>query len=304
MSISVNSQVADPGPNNPGISQTSTPVVLLLLDGWGIAPLNEANIFTAAKMPVLSNLLIDYPVVSLKTGNDDWNGRYMTIGAGRTVNSNDERVPFNLTTTLAVAGKQQLKIMDTERLAALTHYFNGQIEGRQIGEEWRVISPKSSGGLQSFHAAKQVMQELCNTLKDHKQYDFIVAAVPYIDLMAMHKDQKSVKKAAEMVDKLVADVLAVLPTNGVLLISSAGGNAEKNLNLVSGEIDRELTDNPVPFLLINPGFVGRTVVSMTSTSEDLSLLATMGSLADIAPTILYLLGLVPPETMSGKNLWS
>lgn len=303
MFIDNNAQPEDFYLNTLGAEKVFAPVVLLLLDGWGVAPLSEANVFTTAKMPVLSSLLTEYPVALLKTGVKNWNSRYLTLGAGAIINNDEEKVPLNLATILATAGKQQIKIMDTERLAALTYFFNGQIEGRQVGEDWQVISTKAGGGLRPLNAAKRVTEELCQTLKGLKQYDFIVAALPLIDLMAMSGDVNQIKKATETIDKLLANILATLPDSGVLLISAAGGNAEKNLDLVSGGIDEGLTDNPVPFLLVNRDFIGRTIGITSPTSEDLSLLAPIGSLADIAPTILHLLNLKQPKTMSGKNLW-
>lgn len=303
MLVNNNSPLEDPYPKIANTDKAFTPVVLLLFDGWGVAPLNEANVFTTAKMPVLSNLFTEYPAALLRTGVKNWNSRYLTLGAGRIVSSSEEKVPLNLTMILAAAGKQQIKIMDTERLAALTYFFNGQTEGRQSGEDWRVISARTGGGLQPLNAVKRVAAAISETLKGVKQYDFIVAALPYIDLTAASGEVSQIKKAAETIDGLLVDILAALPDSGVLLISSAGGNAEKNLDLVSGKIDNGLTDNPVPFLLINHDFIGRTIGTIGPTSEDLSLLTPFGSLADIAPTILHLLNLTPPETMSGKTLW-
>ena len=295
---------AIPLENQETKSPRPTPVVLLLLDGWGIAPAGEANAIMAAKIPTWSNLIKEYPVATLAAGNKSLNTRYLTIGAGRDISVEDEKINITLTTALAAAGLKQKKIAETERLAALTYFFNGGQESKAAGEDWQIITSAATGKNDKLSLTlKRTVGEIIKTISSNEPPDFIVAVLPYLDLVAARGEFLAVKQAAETVDKNLKKILAAIEAkNGLLIISAAAGNAEKMLNLGTELADTEITANPVPLLIIGKEFKGKTIGLADAMSNDLSLLAPAGTLADIAPTILHILGIEPPLEMSGKSL--
>lgn len=280
------------------------PVVLLLLDGWGVAPAGEANAIAAVKTPTWLNLIKEYPVATLNPGDKSLNARYLTLGAGREIAKENTEVATTLTTVLAAADLKQVKIAETERFAALTHFFNGHAENKSSGEDWKIISSEAGDHTVKLSLAlKRTVREIIKAIDCDEPADFIAAAIPYLDLAAASNDFAVVEKAVEAVDKSLKKILtAVEVKNGVLIISAAGGNAEKMRNLGTELADKDMTNNPVPLLIIGQEFKGKTIGLTDPISNDLSLLAPAGTLADLAPTILKILGLELPAEMTRKSL--
>lgn len=280
------------------------PVVLLLLDGWGVAPTGEANAIAAVKTPTWLNLIKEYPVATLNPGDKSLNARYLTLGAGQEIAKENTEVATTLTTVLAAADLKQVKIAETERFAALTHFFNGHAENKSSGEDWKIISSETGDHTVKLSLAlKRTVREIIKAIDCDEPADFIAAAIPYLDLAAASNDFAVVEKAVEAVDKSLKKILtAVEVKNGVLIISAAGGNAEKMRNLGTELADKDMTNNPVPLLIIGQEFKGKTIGLTDPISNDLSLLAPAGTLADVAPTILKILGLELPAEMTGKSL--
>jgi 2,3-bisphosphoglycerate-independent phosphoglycerate mutase len=111
---------------------------------------------------------------------------------------------------------------------------------------------------------------------------------------------KATIKAVEVVDKAVEEfVEAVRQVDGTAVVTADHGNAEELLTYettsfffttAGGKVNTEHSNNPVPVVIVNNRYTGRGVA------------LAKGSLADIAPTILAMLGLTPPTTMTGRNL--
>jgi len=289
--------------NNPVEPLSFKTVVLLLLDGWGIAPASDANAITSAKTPTFLNLIKEYPVAVLNTGDKTLNARYLSLGAGRDLM--DENVEQNLTLTkiISEANLRQIKITETERLAALTHYFNGHTEDKAVGEDQ--IASSSELGDESKKLSlslSRLTREVIRAIKAEK-YNLIIASIPTVDLAAAKGDFNVVKKIINSVDTNLKKIVAeVLSRKGNLIVSAACGNAEKMLNLGTELADTEITTNPVPFIIIGEEFEGKTIGLADPVDNDLSLLAPVGNLADVAPTVLKILGLEKPEEMSGVSL--
>lgn len=280
------------------------PAVLLLLDGWGVAPAGEANAITSVKTPTWSNLVKEYPVAVLNPGDKSLNARYLSLGTGQEFALADTKVDITLTTALASAGLKQKKISETERFAALTYFFNGGREEKALGESWQIITSEADGDINKLSLAfKKTVKELIKAINSDEPADLIVAAVPYLDLVAASGDFTNVQKAVRTIDKNLKKILTAVETkNGLLIISAAAGNAEKMLNLGTELADTEITTNPVPFLIIGPEFKGKTIGLADPVNNDLSSLAPAGTLVDVAPTILQIMGVDQPLEMSGKSL--
>lgn len=275
-------------------------VVLLLLDGWGIAPLGEANAIASVEPPTFLNLIKEYPVAVLATSNQSLNERYLTLGLGQEKRDQDK---ISLSQLISEAHLAQLKITETERLAALTHFFNGGSDDRFFKEDWITVSSDGSqikGKASS--ALSKITRETIKAIKS-EQYQFIVASLPTLDLVARKGDLEAVKQTVILLDQSLKKILTeVTSKHGVLIVTAACGNAERMINLGTELIDSEITTNPVPVIISGEEFKGRTIGLADPVDSDLSLLEPVGTLADIAPTILNILGITKPETMSGESL--
>lgn len=280
------------------------PVILLLLDGWGIAPASEANALLTAKTPIFNSLVKEYPAITLGAGPLNWNVRYLSLGSGREISQEDEQISDTLTATVAAAGLKQVKITEAERFAALCHFFNGGREEKFAQEEWQIVS---GGGRQHkmLNDSRSIIKTLLEILAQEQWPDLTVVSLPYLDLVASSApaDQVLIAQAAEQVDKYLKKVkAAVLSRPAWLVIAAAGGNAEQMIDMRTDQINNYLTANPLPLIVAGPGLAGQTIGGADAPDGDLSLLTPTGSLADVAPTILSLLQLDPPTGMSGRNL--
>lgn len=279
------------------------PLVLLLIDGWGIAPAGEANALSSAKIPFFLNLIKEYPVAILKSSGKNLNLNYLNLGLGREMVDENIDPARGLTKSIAEAALAQIKISETERFAALTHFFNGRNENKESAEDWIIVSSESgSHDNKPILALRHSIKETIKAIESNK-YDFILASLPVLDLVASSGDFKAVKKTAEVLDSNLKKVfIAMQEKSGVLIISAAHGNAERMKNVGTDLADSEITDNPVPFLIIGEEFKGKTIGLADTLDNDLSLLEPAGTLADIAPTILKILNIEKPTEMKGESL--
>lgn len=279
------------------------PLVLLLVDGWGIAAPSEANALAAAKTPVFLNLIKEYPTAVLKSYGKILNINYLSLGIGREMTIDDTEATRGLTKIIAEAGLNQVKISETERFAALTHFFNAHNENKERGEDWIIVSSESGRhDHKPLLALRRGVKETIKAIESNK-YDFILLSLPVLDLVALSGDFKAVKQAAEVLDTSLKKILiSIQDKGGVLMISATHGNAERMKNVATDLADSEMTDNPVPFIVIGEEFKGKTIGLTDTLDNDLSLLEPAGTLADIAPTILEILNLEKPQEFEGKSL--
>jgi len=289
--------------NSEEIPRRVRPLVLLLLDGWGIAPASEANAITGAKTPTFLNLIKEYPVALLTTGNKTINARYLSLGAGRDLADENLEQAVTLTKTIAAHNLKQIKITETERLAALTHFFNGHEENRTAGEDWLIVSSAAGNHtVKPIFALKRIVRETLKAINS-ESYDFLVATIPTLDLVAGSGDFSATKKIVAALDKELRKIVTeVFDKQGVLLVSSTQGNAEKMHYLGTEMAHKEITDNPVPLIIAGERFKSTNIGLADPVGNDLSLLAPAGSLADLASTVLAIMGLPQPEEMLGKSL--
>jgi bisphosphoglycerate-independent phosphoglycerate mutase (AlkP superfamily) len=289
--------------DSKNISSRPKPVVLLLLDGWGVAAKSEANAISLAKMPNTLQLAKEYPALVLFADHGNLNTRYLSLGSGYFYeNESDALFNLDLSALVSINNLKQLKIFDGERMAALSYFFNGRREEKLSKEEWIIISAtdkqKTFDPLLSF---EKTIKSIIKAVKD-ESHDFIVASSSLLDYLAATGNLIETMKAAEAIDKLLKRLAnEVLASGGVLLISSAHGNAEKMKNLATDLEDREMTNNPVPLIFVSEELSGKTISHYDAPDGDLSLLKPAGNLSDLAPTIAHLLQLEKAE-FSGQSL--
>lgn len=215
-----------------------------------------------------------------------------------------EEIKICLAKVLSEAGMKQLHIAETEKYAHVTFFFNGMEEKECEGED-RIIIP--SPRVASYDqvpemSASKIKERLIKEIVAQK-YDFIVVNFANADMVAHTGNLEATIKAVETVDKCVEKILnVILSLNGVLVITADHGNAEEIVNLQTGEIDKEHSTNPVPFILVGQKWEGKTLGLEEAAAGDLSLATPIGVLADVAPTILKIMGLSKPEEMTGAAL--
>ena len=199
--------------------------------------------------------------------------------------------PQTLTNTfgeyISEKGLTQLRIAETEKYAHVTFFFNGGVEKVSEGEDRCLIpSPKvATYDLQPEMSAYQVTNNVVERIESGK-YDVIILNFANCDMVGHTGVFEAAVKAVEAVDDCVGQVVdAIIKMDGIALITADHGNADKMLD-ENGEPFTAHTTNLVPFCVVNHPCVIRD----------------NGKLADIAPTMLQLLGLAQPEEMDGVSL--
>ena len=192
---------------------------------------------------------------------------------------------------LAEAGKTQLRIAETEKYAHVTFFFNGG-EERQFAKEDRILvpSPKvATYDLKPEMSAFEVTDKLVAAVES-KQFDFILVNYANTDMVGHTGDYGAAVKAVEAVDTCLGRVEAALAkVGGVMIVTADHGNAEMMSDPATGQAHTAHTTNRVPILLVDG-------------PADVTRIATGGRLADVAPTVLDLMGVPQPREMTGHSL--
>ena len=214
----------------------------------------------------------------------------VTIG-NKYVAFKKEKITNTFGEFLAAHGKKQLRLAETEKYAHVTFFFNGGVEDPNV-DEFRLLvnSPKdvATYDLKPEMSAPEVGMDLVEAIKSDK-YDVIVINFANPDMVGHTGVIPAAVKAVERVDSLVGDaVQAVKDVDGVLFICADHGNAEKMIDYETGAPHTAHTTNPVPFILVN--------------ADPSWKLREGGCLADIAPTLIEVMGMEQPKEMTGKSL--
>lgn len=199
------------------------------------------------------------------------------------------KIENTLAHVLATHGLKQLHIAETEKYAHVTFFFNGGVERPEEGEE-RVLIPSPKvptydlkPEMSAYEVTDRVIEEIKKGL-----FDVVVLNYANPDMVGHSAILPAVIKAIETVDTCVGRVVqAVAEVGGVTIVTADHGNAEKLKNYETGMPHTAHTSSPVPLILVS--------------SEEVKL-RQGGILADIAPTILDLLGIAKPAEMTGQSL--
>jgi 2,3-bisphosphoglycerate-independent phosphoglycerate mutase len=190
---------------------------------------------------------------------------------------------------LAANNKQQLRIAETEKYAHVTFFFSGGRESLYPGEE-RLLIPSpdvSTYDQMPEMSAPEVTEKLVEAIGSGK-FDTIICNYANCDQVGHTGDFAASIKAVEAVDACLEQVLAaVTQAGGELLITADHGNVEEMFDESNNQPHTQHTTLPVPLV-----YAGQRQLSLDSD----------GSLADIAPTMLTLMGLQQPAEMTGRSL--
>ena len=191
---------------------------------------------------------------------------------------------------LAANGLKQARIAETEKYAHVTFFFNGGVEEPNEGEDRILVkSPKvATYDLKPEMSAYEVCDKLVGAIQSDN-YDVIIINFANPDMVGHTGVEAAAIKAVEAVDDCVGKTVeAVKEKNGVLFICADHGNAEQLLDYETGAPFTAHTTNEVPFILVN--------------YDEAYTLREGGCLADIAPTLIEVMGMTQPAEMTGKSL--
>jgi len=215
-----------------------------------------------------------------------------------------EIIKNTLGEVLSGACLKQLRIAETEKYAHVTYFFNGGREIKSAGEDQVLVSsPRVSGyDLKPEMSALEVADKVLKAI-EQDSYDFILINFANADMVGHTGNLKATVKAIETVDKCLGKIVnSVLNKGGLVFVTADHGNAEDLFNMQTGQIDKEHSANPVPFLIIGKDYEGKSLSLPDAPGGDLSLLTPLGMLSDVAPTILKVMGLEKPPEMTGRSL--
>lgn len=199
--------------------------------------------------------------------------------------------PTKLTNTfgeyISSKGLTQLRIAETEKYAHVTFFFNGGVEKEYENEDRALIaSPKvATYDLKPEMSAYEVADEVAERINSDK-YDVVVLNYANCDMVGHTGDFAAAKAAVEAVDECLGKTLdAILAKDGCALVTADHGNADEMFD-DNGDVVTSHSTNPVPLIMVNYD----------------AKLKPEGRLADIAPTLLDMMGLEKPSEMTGESM--
>jgi 2,3-bisphosphoglycerate-independent phosphoglycerate mutase len=248
-----------------------------------LAPKPESKTEPFVRGPRLNNL---YFVTMTEYGKP-------IVTAGAKVAFPPETVSLPLGRVISEAGYKQLRVSESEKERFVTFYFNGQQEAAFEGEDRLIVpSPKvATYDLKPEMSAREMTEEVLKKLREFSDYKFILINYANPDMVGHTGNIGSAVKACEVVDECLGKLSDwVLAYGGYMIVTADHGNVEEMIDSKSGAIETEHSSNPVPFVVVSQKLIGNPIT------------LTTGILADIAPTILKLLGIPIPSSMTGHNL--
>jgi 2,3-bisphosphoglycerate-independent phosphoglycerate mutase len=201
---------------------------------------------------------------------------------------------------ISEAGLSQLRVAESEKGAHVTYFFNDEREDPFPNEYRTIIPSRKVANPAKF--PEMMAPEITNRLVSAMEegiFSFILANYANPDIIGHTGDFDATLRAIEVIDQQVGQLVeAALKNEVILLISSDHGNAERLIDLTTGLPETRHNASPVPFYVVAKNFRRpKDDWQLAAAERDVS-----GSLCDIAPTVLKLIGLDQPPEMTGQNL--
>lgn len=203
------------------------------------------------------------------------------------------------------AGFAQFRIAESEKYPHISYFFNCGREEPYPGEERVIIESADvvSYDLKPEMEAEEITAKLLTAIKS-KKFSFALVNYANVDSVGHSGNLLATTEAVTVVDDSIRSLSeAILAVDGTLVITADHGNAEQMIQVANGR-DRETFHSlsPVPFIIVRSDFKGKNK-EMLATGDILSaMISSKKTLADIAPTILELIGISKPATMTGESL--
>lgn len=213
-----------------------------------------------------------------------------------------QTIDTSLGKILSENGKTQLRIAETQKYAHVTFFFNGLVD-KPFPNEYRVLIPSRNVSRQDqdpVMMAPEITARAAQAIEEGA-FDFILVNYANPDMIAHTGNYEMAKKAIEVIDRELSKLIAtVIRTDAILMITADHGNIERMFNPVTGQQETKHDISPVPFYLVGKKFYRPQNMSLVEERERY----TIGMLADIAPTVLELMNIDQPSSMTGKSLLS
>ena len=207
-------------------------------------------------------------------------------------------VDMPLAQVLSQAGMRQLHISETEKYAHITYFFNGENEKPYQNEE-RVLIRSDNNPHYDANPQMQsgdIVQQAIQRIHD---YDFYLLNLANADMVGHTGNFQATLKGVEEIDAQLQTLLDANKTAGITTVITADhGNAEEMVNAQTGEVITHHSSNPVPFIVIGEKYKANLP------NKPLHLIKAQNILADVAPTILHIMGIEKPPQMSGVSMLS
>ena len=211
-----------------------------------------------------------------------------------------EKIDVCLGGVLSDKGKTQLRIAETQKYPHITYFFNGTRE-EPFKNEYRVLIPSRNIVRQDEHPemmANEITTRAVESIAENA-FDFILINYANPDIIAHTGNYEASIKAVKIIDEELGKIFkAVLETNAILIITSDHGNIEKLFEPLTGLPETQHDPSPVPIYIVAKEFMRLRTESEIRACER----QTIGILADVAPTILELMGINKPKEMTGQSL--
>ena len=201
-----------------------------------------------------------------------------------------EDVRNTLAEVLADAGLKNLRVAETEKYAHVTYFLNGGVE-KAFALEERALIPSSKVATYDLEPAMKAAAIATRVAEEIEggRFDVIVMNFANPDMVGHTGKYEATVVAVEVTDAALGVVIDALEKRGgIALVTADHGNAEFMADPATGQAHTAHTTNPVPLILYDPKFKGR--------------LKDSGTLADVAPTLLAMLGVKAPIEMTGRDL--
>ncbi|MBI3282754.1 2,3-bisphosphoglycerate-independent phosphoglycerate mutase [Candidatus Curtissbacteria bacterium] len=203
-----------------------------------------------------------------------------------------EEVPMPIARVFSERNLRQFHIAETEKYAHVTYFFNGGREAPFPGEDRLLVnSPKvASYDLKPEMSTPEVAKQIIRRINS-RFYDFIVVNLANADMVGHTGNFEATCLAVQAADNYLGTITkSALAKGGGILITADHGNAEQMINPQTKQKDTEHNGNPAPMIICINELRGNNVQ------------LSQGLLADVAPTILGILGIPKPSQMTGRNL--
>ncbi len=190
---------------------------------------------------------------------------------------------------LAEHGRTQLRTAETEKYPHVTYFFNAGYEPPYVGEDRRLVASQkvATYDLAPEMSAQGITDTLCHAL-DQREHDFVLCNFANADMVGHTGVLPAVISAVETVDRCLEKILVSADSAGArVLVTADHGNCELMIDPATGGVHTAHTTNPVPLVAVRTGA---------------ERLRAGGSLRDVGPTVLRLLGIEPPPDMTGHDL--
>ncbi|MBU1167358.1 2,3-bisphosphoglycerate-independent phosphoglycerate mutase [Patescibacteria group bacterium] len=212
-----------------------------------------------------------------------------------------EEVKTYLGQTISDHGLKQLHVAETEKYAHVTFFFNALREDPLPGEQ-RILVPSPVvesydllPQMSSFEVTEKLMEQIKSNI-----FNFYLINYANSDMVAHTGNMQASVAAVKSIDENLKNLIALIrQKKGVAIITADHGNVEELANRISGDIDKEHSTYPVPFILVDDNLKNEVA---PCSNLDLFSKPVTGVLADIAPTILSYFNLSPSDEMTGVDL--